>query len=318
MVTVAAYDSTGRMNGAGSGFFIRRNHLVTNYHVLEGAERADIKTINGNRYDVQVILAEDKESDLILLQADIIDPFIPLEVIQDFPEVGERVVVVGSPFGFEQTVSDGIVSALRLAPGFDTVIQITAPFSPGSSGGPVINLKGKVIGVASRQIQEAQNLNFAVPGKWVLALVPGKPRPLEEWARSLKKQKPTVLLEPTIEQLGKKGEALQEAGKYEEALSYFERAVKQNSDIPELWVNIGSCQAHLGHWEEAVNVTQVAIGLKPDLAIAHYNLGGAYGMLGRWEDALKTYQKTVQLSPNDADAYAGLAWAMANLNPPAS
>ncbi len=316
VVTVTAYDNAGQISGAGSGFFVRQDHLITNHHVMVGAHRAEIKTANGNRYPVLGVLAENKESDLILLKVEFLDSLIPLDVIPDFPEAGERVIVVGSPFGFEQTVSDGIVSSLRVAPGFDTVIQITAPFSPGSSGSPVINLKGKVIGVASRQMEQGQNLNFAVPGKWVLALTPGKPRPVSEWGSTLKKEGPTMLTEPTVEQLGKKGEALLDAGKYEEALSYFEKVAQKNPDIPEVWVNIGSCQAHLGRWEEAIFVNERAIDLKPDLAIAHYNLGGVYGMLGRWKEALEAYQKTLRIQPNDADALAGLAWAQANLGYP--
>lgn len=313
VVTVTAYDSAGRVTGMGSGFFVLQNHLITNHHVLMGAHRAEIKTAGGKTCPVQGVAAENETSDLILLTVEAPERITPLDVVAAFPEVGERVVVVGSPYGFEQTVSDGIVSSLRRAPGFDTVIQITAPFSPGSSGSPVVNLNGKVIGVATRQMQQGQNLNFAVPGKWVLALKPGKPQTLAEWSPAAKKKGPTVLTEPTLEELGKKGEALLEAGKYEEALSYFEKVAGQNSDIPEVWVNIGSCQAHLGRWEEAIVVTQRAVEINPDFATAHYNLGGAYGMLGRWKEALEAYQKTVRINPKDADAYAGLAWAMANL-----
>lgn len=316
VVTVTAYDSAGQISGAGSGFFVSQNRVVTNYHVLENAIRAEIKTADDKSYPVRGVVAENKTSDLMQLEVEIPERINPLKVVPAFPEVGERVVVVGSPFGFEQTVSDGIVSSLRLAPGFDTVIQITAPFSPGSSGSPVVNLKGEVVGVASRQMQQGQNLNFAVPGKWVLALSPGKPRPLAEWASSVKKEEPTVLTEPTLEQLGKKGEALLEAGEYEKALSYFEKVAQKNPDIAEVWANIGSCQAHLGHFEEAIFVTERAVELNPDLATAHYNLGGVYGTVGRWEDALKAYQKTLQLKPNDADALAGLAWAQANLGHP--
>lgn len=94
----------------------------------------------------------------------------PLSINASLPEVGERVVVIGSPLGLEQTVSDGIVSAVREVSAFGTIIQITAPISPGSSGSPVVNMKGEVIGVATFQSMIGQNLNFAIPGERIAKL----------------------------------------------------------------------------------------------------------------------------------------------------
>jgi len=79
-------------------------------------------------------------------------------------ESGQPVIVIGSPFGLEGTVSDGIVSGVRKVPDFWEIIQITAPISKGSSGSPVLNIKGEVIGVATFFIKEGQSLNFAISG----------------------------------------------------------------------------------------------------------------------------------------------------------
>ncbi len=76
----------------------------------------------------------------------------------------------GSPLGLEKTLSDGIVSAIREIPGFGKVIQITAPISPGSSGSPVLNMQGEVIGIVTFQIVEGQNLNFAIPSERIASL----------------------------------------------------------------------------------------------------------------------------------------------------
>ena len=312
VVTILVYDSTGQRTGTGSGFFVSRNHVVSNHHVLAGAHRAEVKTASGITHAVLGVAADNKTSDLILLEVEVSEQIRPLEVIPDYPEVGERVIVVGSPLGFEQTVSDGIVSSLRVAPEFDTVIQITAPFSPGSSGSPVVNMEGKVIGVASRQMMQGQNLNFAVPGKWVLALAPERPRPLPEWAGTAEGEA-AAAADSTLDRMGKEAEALLDAGKYEEALSYLTELAARYPDHPDVMVNIGSCQAHLGNWEEAIFVNERAIELKPDVANAHFNLGTANAMLGRWKEALEAYRKALELNPDDVDALAALAQAQENL-----
>src|SRR5207248_4620099 len=79
------------------------------------------------------------------------------------PQEGESIVVIGNPFGLEGSVTNGIVSAVRDIPGFGRIIQITAPISPGSSGSPVVNMQGQVIGVATLQITGGQSVNFAIP-----------------------------------------------------------------------------------------------------------------------------------------------------------
>ena len=89
------------------------------------------------------------------------------------PEIGEKVVVIGSPLGLEQTAADGIVSAIRQYRSFQKVIQITAPISPGSSGSPVVNMRGEVIGVAFMLMSAGQNLNFCVPGENIANLLSG-------------------------------------------------------------------------------------------------------------------------------------------------
>ena len=131
----------------GSGFFISQNgDIITNYHVLQGAGSFEIKTSDGKTYPITHIVAEDEKSDIIPLSVDIPSKYVrPLSLSSTVPEVGERIIVYGSPLGFEKTVSDGIISAIREVPAYGKVIQITAPVSPGSSGSPVINMKGEVI-----------------------------------------------------------------------------------------------------------------------------------------------------------------------------
>lgn len=313
VVTIAGFDSAGQSLGTGTGFFVRKNQLVTNYHVLAGAHRAEVKTARGNTYSVLGISAENRPGDLLMLTVEIPEEIDPLDVLSDLPEVGERVIVVGSPYGLEQTVSDGIVSSLRLAPAIDTVIQVTAPFSPGSSGSPVINMQGKVIGVASSQMMGGQNLNFAVPGKWVLSLSPENPTPLAEWTRNAAGKVSVAAINLTLEALGKRGEALMSTGEYEKALTCFQSMAEQNQDLPDVWIKMSTCQAHLGHWDESITLSERALELNPELPEAHYNQGVASGMLGRWKEAFEAYRRTLETEPDNVDALAGLAETLVHL-----
>lgn len=172
VVAIYTYSERRENIGRGSGFFHGASgQVVTNLHVLRGAHSAQIKTAAGKVYPVAGIAARDVAADLALLAVSM--PWtesFPLAVTTALPEVGERVVVVGNPFGLEQTVSDGIVSAIRETAERGRVLQITAPISPGSSGSPVANLRGEVVGVAFLQFRGGQNLNFCISGERVARL----------------------------------------------------------------------------------------------------------------------------------------------------
>ena len=172
-VIIFAYDDKGEFLKLGSGFFISKNgDVITNYHVIQGASSADIKTADGKTYPITYILAGDEQNDVTRLSVNIPSSFVyPLPLNQTIPDVGERIIVYGSPLGLENTVSDGIVSAIRDIPDYGRIIQITAPISPGSSGSPVFNMQGEVIGIATFQIIEGQNLNFAIPSKRISSLI---------------------------------------------------------------------------------------------------------------------------------------------------
>ena len=161
IIRIVTYDITGAGRGEGSGFFIAPGKILTNAHVLEKAYSAEI--FSGiEYYDKIKILKLDKEIDLALLEVDIRDEIsLSLEEKQEI-RPGQRILTIGNPMGLEKTVSDGLISAVRGVPGVIQIIQISAPISPGSSGGPLLNLSGNVIGVTSAMIKEGQNINFAI------------------------------------------------------------------------------------------------------------------------------------------------------------
>jgi len=159
--------------GVGSGFFINRDGaLITNHHVLCNNHSANIHMSNGRVYRITHVLAEDASRDLIMVHADV-PPYeiTPLNLSASPPAVGESVLVVGSPLGLQNTVSDGIVSAVRELASI-RFIQTTAPISPGNSGGPLVNRQGDVVGVATWQVQGGQNLNFCISSEYAAAMRP--------------------------------------------------------------------------------------------------------------------------------------------------
>src|SRR6266508_3261555 len=170
-VAIETFDARGEKLSRGSGFFIDSDRVVTNRHVIDNAFRAEVHSYNGNVYQVKGVIAVDAEGDLALLRIDAPAGQVrPLLLDRTSPQEGESVVVIGNPFGLEGSVTNGIVSAVRDIPTFGRIIQITAPISPGSSGSPVVNMQGQVIGVATLQITGGQSVNFAIPSERIAQL----------------------------------------------------------------------------------------------------------------------------------------------------
>jgi hypothetical protein len=162
VATLIAVDEQDQTLALGSGFFISRDGvLVTNAHVISGAARVFVRW-RGQRGSAVRILNFARKYDLVTLQTSFAaTPFVSL-ADSETVAVGQDVVVLGSPQGLEGTVSTGIVGGLRTL-GSVKFLQITAPISPGSSGGPVFNAQGRVIGIATATSARGQNLNFALP-----------------------------------------------------------------------------------------------------------------------------------------------------------
>jgi S1-C subfamily serine protease len=177
VVLINTFDDKTGSKGIGTGFFVGQEGLiVTNYHVVKGTEKAVVKLSTGEFLPVEEIIAEDKEADLVLLSLSAKGrTFQPLSIANPSSvKVGQPILVIGNPFGLEWTVSNGIVSAVREMPDLGKVVQITAPISMGSSGSPVVNMDGEVLGVALAYISGGQSLNFAVSGERLVKLLSQK------------------------------------------------------------------------------------------------------------------------------------------------
>jgi len=305
IVVLLTYNREGKSSGQGSGFFLtQEGDVITNYHVLKGASRAEVRMSDGSVYPVNRVIAEDEEGDLIRVSTNIPKNLVrPLPIHASFPEVGERIIVMGTPLGLEKTVSDGIVSAVRDIPEFGKIIQVTAPISPGSSGSPVVNMNGEVIGVVSFFLMPGQNLNFAIPGDRIAKLTPVDRKTLSE--------REDVKAEERLAVAGKfysMGRGFLLAEDYERALPFFVEAVRRNPNFSEAFFQIGYCLGKLGHYSDALGPYLEAIRVKPDDFDTYNNLCVAYGMVRRYDEAMKACGEAIRIKEDLSEAYNNLGW----------
>ena len=287
-------DSNGLPLGFGSGFFVRDNLIATNYHVIEGAARGTAKLVGQfSTYTIEGVTATDKTNDLALLKVTVsgIKP-LPLGDSDDV-KIGETVYVAGNPKGLEGTFSDGIISSRR-DPYTKERLQMTAPISPGSSGGPVLNSKGEVIGISFMTLVGGQNLNFAIPSRYLTELLPeSKPaKPLAQGNRSISAQTYYTW-----------GNTKYDLGDYKGAIAGYDSAIRLKPDYAGAYYNRGIAKDNLGQHFAAIADYDSAIRLKPDSANAYYNRGIAKDNLGQHFAAIADYDIAIRLKPDSAEAY---------------
>ncbi len=343
-------DAEGEPLSQGTAFFVRADGVaLTCHHVLEDAASALVRMENGAYFPVEGLLASDPVRDLALFKVTGRDlPTVPLGDSSTL-RPGQRVVAITAPRGLENTVADGLVSAVRELPS-GPVVQVSVALSSGSSGGPIFDLSGKVVAVAAAVPTEGQALNFAIPinaakpllsrpGE-VKALAPvEEPADLEEWLRehpatpgqasaydlwlqgmeanlderyeeAERELLLALTLDPTLYQAHCcLGSSYGKMGRYEEAIAEYKEAIRVEPDDAAVHYNLGVAYAKLGRYQEALERFKQAIRLKPNFADAHCNLAVAYGRLGRYEEEIAEYKEAIRLEPDHAEAHLGLGLA---------
>jgi hypothetical protein len=312
VVAIATYDAKGESIMTGSGFFIRPGQVVTNLHVVRGAARAEVKTLDGKGRVFQVLgtRAVDVEGDLAILSVDAPNDRVrKSELTMSLPEEGESIVVIGNPLRLEGSVSSGIVSAVREVPNVGRIIQVTAPISHGNSGSPVFNLKGQVIGVVTVKVTNGQNINLAISAARVESLEVGTLRPLS----SIPPRDRGGDLAQSFYRTGLDSLWL---GNYDNAVGYFENAVNRNPKLADAWVQVGYCKVKQGKSLEAVKAYQQALQLQPESADVYNKLGDAYYYAGNLTAAIEAYSEAARLRPDDPEVYYNLALAYFEIGNP--
>lgn len=176
------YFLNGRMprmdttSSLGSGVILDRDgHIVTNFHVINGASKIEVLFAKGGRKASAQVLGVDKKTDLALLKVKGGRGLYPLDLGDSSRlEIGDIVLAIGNPFGFSHTVTSGIISAKGRVIGagpYDDFLQTDAAISPGNSGGPLIDMRGRVIGINTAVSEQGYGIGFAIPSNSVRKIV---------------------------------------------------------------------------------------------------------------------------------------------------
>jgi len=310
VVLIQTYDSNGNELGQGSGFIISKDGgIVTCYHVMRGYSTAIVTTSDEKKFQVRNVTALNKSDDLarISLSADN-HSFSNLNVNTTTPEVGQDIITIGGPLGLEKTVSEGIVSAIR-----NNTIQITAPISPGSSGGPVFNMRGEVIGIASSQMKNGQNLNFAIPAYLISTMQQASAEKVKELLEPFSEIESFDADTPLWKTLGYQSEdaflkvkgtrtlsgayiyycmdQLYFKNKYKETIQCCDYILDEDPSFHLAWNMKGLALYYLTRYEEALSCFNESIELDPSMGAYWQNKGAALKKLHRYAEAKEAFEK---------------------------
>jgi hypothetical protein len=257
--TIEVRDRDDMPVSQGSGFLVdSTGRAVTAFHVLRGAHRAVARFSDGRMFGIVHVDAWDSSADLAVVElgregpGGIRHPRAPrYPELRGRPkaQVGEPVLVVGSPEGFENTLSDGLVSGRR-----DTElgerIQLTAPISSGSSGGPVFDARGRVVGVVVSRWNEGQNLNFATPAAALTPLLAERARmPFASFGGSTREA--SLVWDPLAEELFVSGNEQFRRRRFLAALDRYRLALQADSTHSNAAYNAAMCLLNLKRDDEA-------------------------------------------------------------------
>ncbi len=295
IVTIYTSDSKGKFLSQGSGVVLNdKGWVVTNYHVFAGADKLVVKH-KDKIIEFTNIVGLDVEKDILILK--IKDyTFQSIKIgNSDLLKVGQKIYAVGSPLGFENTITEGIISGLRYHKGkAKDFIQISAAISHGSSGGAIIDNKGELIGISTLTVTEGQNLNFAIPINEVLTVY---------------KQEGVKQIEIDAAVFFYRGNYEFEKENYDAAIDNYKKSLALFPDAATTNYNLGYAFVLKQEFDTAIYYLQKAIALSQNTADAYSILATCYSSKQEDETAIFYYKKAIALNPNDADTHLGLGFS---------
>jgi serine protease Do len=192
VLTLKVESKSGERYVGAAFLAVKEGIAVTAWHVIFDAAKVTAKFSDGTTCDVAGVIDYDEVKDIALVKVDAKQrPLLNLASAK--PTVGMKTYVIGSPKGYEFSIGDGLLSQIQNVDGFNQY-QVSCPFSPGNSGGPILNSRGEVVGIAAWTRNGAQNLNFATPVSELSRLDTEKP--LTRW-KQMTKKKPTLTFSDT-------------------------------------------------------------------------------------------------------------------------
>jgi Trypsin-like peptidase domain/TPR repeat/Tetratricopeptide repeat len=299
VVEIVTLDQQKKILKTGTGFFISPDGvLLTNYHVISGGSSIMAQTPNGAMYVLKSVVATSETYDVAELQFFATDvPCLSLGSSTSAVE-GQRVLVIGNPEGLEGTVSDGIISAFRSG---RTKIQITAPISPGSSGSPVLDESGSVIGIATQVSKEGQNLNFAISAEAIRDAL-AKSSNSNPWVLFPAVPTPTATRNSAADYVSR-GEQKAGDGNFEGAIADYTEAIRLNPNNAEAFNARGYAYFKLQQYSKAISDNTEAIRLQPNNSMTYVVRSVAYRGLGEYEKAIADCTEAIRLIPINSLAY---------------
>ena len=314
IVVIIAYDSKGNMF-QGSGVVLDKNgHIATNHHVCKDADRIEIKHYSKEVKDVTIIKYDELKDILILKSPDV--NFTPItHGNSNNLKAGQRIYAIGSPEGYENSISEGIISGFRNDMNKTRLIQMTCPITDGSSGGAVVNSKGELIGL-SVSGQHEGSLYFAIPVNDVLAMLSGSTNLTENTDASRYYEIGTIAKENKnyteaevyftkylekfsndVSAYYSRGYARFKLKEYKKAISDFS-TVLDNNGSKESFFYRGNCFYNLKEYQSAYDDYSKAIAEEPDNYDIYYNRGYAAFRLKNYKGAISDWKKAVLLNPD--------------------
>jgi len=302
VMVVESLNTKGSVTAFGSGVVIASGRVITNRHVIE--EGISFRVEHGGKKWPAKLIRVDLDHDLAELS--VIGLGAPWVHARDSSmlAVGEKVYAIGAPEGLELTISEGLISGLRDF-GKDRVIQTSAAISPGSSGGGLFDAQGRLVGITTFYLKEGQSLNFALPAEWTLAL---DSKPI--------KAPPAVSENSPAMQallLYLLGERDSKAGKYSQAITAYQQALRLEPDFEIAWVGLSRAYNEIKRPEKGINALKHSLRLNPGNSTNWALIGVLYGEVGRRDLETDAARKSVHLDADNAsgwivlmDGYMGL------------
>jgi Flp pilus assembly protein TadD len=294
VVTILTFDKNRAPLSQGSGFIVGSDRVVTNYHVIAGSSSASIIFSDGSMTLVSSVIAASQPKDLVIVEAETGNRLSLILGDELELKIGEAIYTIGAPNGLTSSLSNGLVSAFRQDEG-QFLIQITAPIAPGSSGGPILNSQGLVVGVATSRLKDG-GFSFAMGAGDVKHLLKA-PLGVKITLADLPPEETT---EPQENQLSSV-QTLFEQKQYDAARSSFKSVpdpAKASFDGQLLLCKI---EQERKEYQLSIYACNAAIKARPDVS-SPYGLN-AYSMLvtGDLEQAEVAASKAVQLAPDELD-----------------